>query len=320
MPAAFMFPGMSPGFPSPFAHYPLGQRIASQLAERIDTVCAAYGWPSVLSELDPHSWRPVDELRAYHLQLCCRSILEQQFGLSADVLVGHSLGEFTSLVTAGAFTVEDGARLLCERVRALQACARPTGANAAFMVSREEAEAFAEQDADVVVAAVNSPAQVVLTGPAEQIQRLLHAAESRGISAKMLRIGPYAQHHPSHRRAFEEYLAAVADIRPGPLRTAVYSTILGRRLGPDDDLIRVTALQLVRPLDFARAATELRAEGVDLFVECGLKNTLSRLVTDTLGDSASAWSPFRKRLTDVAVRDMSASLDKVKPTRSDDGS
>ncbi|MFG1954556.1 ACP S-malonyltransferase [Micromonospora sp. NPDC048830] len=302
MVTAFMFPGAGSYFSAPFAHYSPGRRIATQVAERIDPVSAAHGWPSVLSESDLNSWDPLSELRTYHLQLCCWRILEEELGLQADIVVGHSLGEITSLVAAGGLTVEDGARLLCERARSLESYAQPTAATAAFMVAPDEAEEFARQGKDVVVAATNSPTQVILSGPAEQMRRLLRIADSRGILATRLRTGPYPQHHPCLNSALQHYLESVRGIQPQALRTAVYSTILGRRLAPDDDLLAVIGAQLVRPLNFPRAVTELREAGVDRFVECGLRDSLSRFVVETTGGDTCVLTPFRTRPTDANIQ------------------
>jgi acyl transferase domain-containing protein len=305
---AVMFPGAGSYFTDAFARYPRGQRIAADLAEEIDAAGTAHQWPSVLSAGDPDTtsdmWSHLIELRTYHTALCCWKILEEECGLFADIFVGHSLGEITALVAAGAFTVEEGALFLCERAAALQACVSPTAATAAFMVSPAEAEELARGCDDVVVAAVNSPAQVTLSGPAEEIQRLLHLAEARGVQATRLRTGPYPLHHPGLGPASEQFLKAVRGIRQKPLRRAVHSTILGRGLESSDDLARVVALQLVHPLDFVRAADDLRTAGVARFVECGLKDTLSRLVAETLNNSVHVWAPFRKRVTDSDVRRM----------------
>ncbi|WP_168584497.1 acyltransferase domain-containing protein [Saccharopolyspora sp. ASAGF58] len=312
MKTALMFPGAGSYFTDPFAHYSRGQCIAAELAEEIDGVCATYRWPSVFSVTaqDPthDGWPHVVELRTYHAQLCCWRILVEECGLSAEIFVGHSLGEITALVAAGGFTVEDGARLLCERAVVLQAHAQPTAATAAFMVSPEEAEVLARQRDGVVVAAVNSPTQGILSGPAEEIQRLLHLAQARGISATLLRTGPYPQHHPCLGAASEQYLAEVGGIRQERLRTAVHSTILGRKVLPSDDLARIAALQMVAPLDFAQATTDLSAAGIQRFVECGLKDTLSRLVAEILGETVYVWAPFSKRLADTDVRSMRTDL------------
>ncbi|MFY1701867.1 MULTISPECIES: ACP S-malonyltransferase [Micromonospora] len=256
----------------------------------------------MLSDPAPDTWDPSTELRTYHLQLCCWRIIQDELGLRADVLVGHSLGEITSLVAAGGFTVEDGARLLGERARALQAHAEPTAATAAFMLSPDAAEELAQQEADVVVAAANSPTQVILSGPAAQVQRLLRTADLRGIVATRLRTGPYPQHHPLLAAALRHYREAIHGIQPGVPRTPVHSTILGRRITPDDDLLTVVGAQLVRPLNFPQAVRDLREAGVDRFVECGLRDGLSRFVAEIVGNDARVVTPFRTRPTEATIQ------------------
>ncbi|GGU81528.1 ACP S-malonyltransferase [Lentzea flava] len=308
MKSAFVFPGAGSLFTDPFAYYAAGRRYAAELASRIDAVTADFGWPSVLSEPDLTAWSALSEMQTYHSQLSCHRVLVEEFGLRPDVLLGHSLGEITAMVAAEGITVEDGARLLCERTRALQAHASDDAATAAFRLSRGQAAMVAARAQDVVIAAVNSPTQVILSGPATEIGQLANLARAQGITVTALRAGPYAQHHVMLVPAFERYLESVRGIRSAPLKTAVWSPVLGRALGADDDLVLLAALQMVQPLDFCHAVTELRSEGVTKFVECGLKDTLTRLVTETLGSRARGWAPFRKRLTVTDVQQMTALL------------
>ncbi|KOV90076.1 DUF1493 family protein [Nocardia sp. NRRL S-836] len=308
MKTAFVFPGLGSLFTDPFAHHPAGRRFAAELASRIDAVTADLGWPSVLSEPDLTAWSPLGEVQTYHSQLSCHRVLLEEFGLRPDVLLGHSLGEITAMVAAEGITVEDGTRLLCERATALQAHANADAATAAFMLSSDQAATVAAGAHGVVVAAVNSPTQVILSGPAGEIEQLANRARAQGVRVTGLRAGPYAQHHVALGPAFERYLASVRGIRCAPLKTSVWSPVLGRALGADDDLVLLAALQMVRPLDFCHAVTELSSLGVTEFVECGLKDTLTRLVSETLGGRARVWAPFKKRLTETDVRQMTALL------------
>ncbi|MEV6029313.1 acyltransferase domain-containing protein [Streptomyces sp. NPDC052036] len=301
---AFSFPGVGSLFNDPFAYYSPGQQIAAEIASRVDAVTSSHGWPSVLSEIDAPAGSPLSEMRTYHAELSCHRVLVEEFRLRPDFFLGHSLGEITALVAAEGITVEDGAVLLRERASALQAYARTDGATAAFMLPPRGAAALAEQVQDVVVAAVNSPTQVVLSGPADQVGHLVSLARARDTTVTMLRAGPYAQHHPALGPAFERYLKSVRGIRAAPLKTVVWSPVLGRLLSAEDDLVLLVALQMVRPLDFHHAVTGLHAAGVDEFVECGLKDTLTRLVIETLGKRVSAWAPFRKRLTTAHIDQM----------------
>ncbi|MCG8927696.1 acyltransferase domain-containing protein [Lentzea sp. CC55] len=305
---AFCFSGAGAVFADPFAYYPVGRGIAAGIARRIDAVSSDYGWPSVLTGPDLASWSPLLELQTYHAQLACYQVLLNEFEVRPDVLLGHSLGEITALVAADGLAVEDGAILLCERAVALAAHADDDAATAAFMVSPQEGKAFAEQAEGVSVAAVNSPAQVVLSGPADQMMRLGDLAVARGVTVTPLRAGPYAQHHPALKPAFERYLQSVRGIQAAPLRTAVWSPVLARALEPEDDLVLLAALQMVRPLDFHGAVAGLWSAGVGQFVECGLKDTSTRLVTAALGDRARVFAPFRKRSAEAGIRQITAHL------------
>jgi malonyl CoA-acyl carrier protein transacylase len=107
----------------------------------------------------------------------------QDHGLRADLVMGHSLGEFSALVACGSIGFDQAVRLVGERGAAMQAAgeARPGTMAAILGLSDEEATALCTESGDVWPANFNCPGQVVASGTRDGIERLLVIAAERGI-------------------------------------------------------------------------------------------------------------------------------------------
>ena len=125
-------------------------------------------------------------------------------GLSADLALGHSLGEFSALVACGSIGFGEAVRLVGERGAAMQAAgeARPGTMAAILGLSDDEAEALCAEAGDVWPANYNCPGQVVASGTVEGIARLLEITGERGIKATQLKVGG-AFHSPLMEPASE---------------------------------------------------------------------------------------------------------------------
>ena len=103
-------------------------------------------------------------------------ILAKALGVGPDMVAGHSLGEFSALVVAGALSFEDGLRLVSKRALAMQAaCEAQPGTMAAILGLADEVveQACAETDGVVVAANYNCPGQLVISGAVEAVDACL---------------------------------------------------------------------------------------------------------------------------------------------------
>lgn len=211
------------------------------------------------------------------------------------VHAGHSLGEIAALTCGGAWTVEDGARVIAARVRAL-AHVQQDGAMTAVSGERARTASLVQAVGhdQLVVAGHNGPGQTVVSGPITALERFEAAAGAVGVSTTRLS-SPYAFHSPVMREAaelFEQEIRAIGCTAP---RAPVYSPILGRYYRQDEDLPRLVASHLIEPFDFGSAVRLLQDEGVSTFIECGGRSALTSAVRRSLG---SAGGPRR---TDATV-------------------
>jgi enediyne polyketide synthase len=201
----------------------------------------------------------------------------RELGISAELAVGHSLGELVALHWAGACDEPTLLRLARARGRAMTAHADRRGTMAALRCDAAEVEGLAAE-AGVTVACRNSPRSCVVSGEASAVEALLAAAKQAGLAGMPLPVvGPF--HSPLMRPAqpvFAEQLAA-ADL--GPPQRPVFSTITGGRLDPASDLRLLLLDQLVNPVLFADALAAAATE-TDLLLDLGPGRILSPLVAD----------------------------------------
>ncbi|MGC5016822.1 acyltransferase domain-containing protein [Streptosporangium sp. DT93] len=287
-------------FPNPGAHLPgsLGPLLDGDGGEEcrswlkaIDEVAGDHGWSPVSPLLSQAGREEAEGVQHLWLGFFATSVvlagLLRQAGIEARVYLGHSSGEVTALVAANALTVTDGARVLCERVRAVTETGPPRGAMLALGagIRRVRDMCGAVDDGSLAVAVDNGPRQVVVSGQATAIRTLGLLAETVGVRATPLDI-PGAYHNPMMAAAARRFAETTSEMPVRAPDTPVYSPQLGRVLRGVDDVRELLAGLLVLPVGFRQALRDLYDDGCDTFVECGARTVLSDLVTATLPPAA----------------------------------
>jgi [acyl-carrier-protein] S-malonyltransferase len=201
-----------------------------------------------------------------------------EHGLVADIVMGHSLGEYSALVAAGAIDYGQALRLVAERGAAMHAAGqeRPGTMAALLGQSDHDAEALCAEAGEVWPANYNCPGQVVASGSMEGIERLLALTAERGVRASRLQVGG----------AFHSPLMAPAAVRLGPALAAwnptepspSFLSTTTVAIEPAERLREVLLAQLLAPVRFGHAVEHALQMGVTRFVEFGAGRVLSGLV------------------------------------------
>ncbi|WP_405812824.1 SDR family NAD(P)-dependent oxidoreductase [Streptomyces sp. NBC_01390] len=205
-------------------------------------------------------------------------------GVEPSAVVGHSQGEIAAAVVAGALSLEDGAKVVALRSRALVALAG-AGGMVSLAVSEDRARALLKPHGDrVCVAAVNGPDAVVVAGEPAALTDLLTACETDGVRARRIPVD-YAAHSAQVARVRDDLLAALADVRPHTGGTQLYSTVTGEPI--DGGLLTADYWyrNLREPVEFVRATTHLLDAGYDLFVETSPHPVLTAGVEGTADEA-----------------------------------
>ncbi|MBV1855137.1 acyltransferase domain-containing protein [Catellatospora sp. NEAU-YM18] len=254
----------------------------------------AAAFDETVSELDRHLDRPLrDVLWGQDAQLLDQTgyaqaglfavgvglvRLLESWGVRADRLTGHSIGELTAAYAAGIWSLPDAARLVAARGRLMQALP-PGGAMVA--VEAAEAEVAALLDAQVELAAVNGPRSVVLSGPAEAVERAAAALAAEGRRTTRLRVS-HAFHSALMEPMLAEFRAVAASLEFRAPTVPLVSNLTGRLADPDalrtpDYWVR----QVRSAVRFADCVRALEADGVTRLLELGPGDTLTALAHAT---------------------------------------
>ncbi len=200
-------------------------------------------------------------------------------GITADVAVGHSLGEITALHWAGAFDEATLLRIARERGRAMAELGSPTGAMAAIAAPAHEVQGLPEA-AQVSIVGYNSPKQTVVAGEQAAVTALVARAKSLGFSATRLPVS-HAFHTPLVAGATPLLAKCLSCEQLATPKRRVISTVLGGPLDETENLCALLCKQVTAPVKFIDALKVASGE-VDLWIEVGPGEVLTGLTRDTL--------------------------------------
>ncbi|MFJ8229629.1 SDR family NAD(P)-dependent oxidoreductase [Streptomyces sp. NPDC094448] len=222
--------------------------------------------------------------------------LWQAHGVEPDAVIGHSQGEIAAACVAGALSLEDAAKVVALRGRALLELSG-TGGMATLALCAEDAGELAGGWAGrLSVAAHNSPGSTVVSGDAQALAELLSRCEERGVWARRIAVD-YASHSPHVDRLRERLSAELADIRPRQGTLPFCSTVTGDIIGTGGLDASYWFRNLRRPVRFAPALESLLRDEHTALVEISPHPvlTMSMLeITETAGSPAAVLSTLRR--------------------------
>ena len=207
--------------------------------------------------------------------------MAKALGVEPSAVAGHSLGEFSALVVAGALSFEEGLRLVSKRAQAMQACceAVPGTMAAILSLTDEQVEAVCEATEGVVVAAhYNCPGQLVISGEKSAVEAACVKAKEAGARrALVLPVGG-AFHSPLMEPAREELERAISEAQFALPSCPIYQNVDAE---PHTDPIEIKQnliAQLTAPVRWTQIVRRMVNDGVDQITELGPGTVLQGLV------------------------------------------
>ncbi|MFS7880252.1 type I polyketide synthase, partial [Streptomyces asiaticus] len=257
-------------------------------AERIAECAAALGpfvdWSLVDVLGDPAALERVDVVQPV-LWAVMVSLAELwcSYGVEPAAVIGHSQGEIAAACVAGALSLEDAARVVALRSRALRALSGLGGMVSVSLPVGEVRERLGRWGERLSVAAVNGPSAVVVSGDADALDELLAGCEADEIRARRIPVD-YAS-HCAHVEAIEEELRqALAGISPRSSSVPFYSTVSGGVLDTEELDAAYWYRNLRQTVCFDETVRALLADGFQVFVEASAHPVLTMAVEQTAED------------------------------------
>jgi acyl transferase domain-containing protein/acyl carrier protein len=295
----FVFPGQGSQWPgmgtalakaSPVFAERLAE-CADALAPHVDwslarVLAGAPGAPSLerVDVVQPALWAVMVSLAA----------VWQAAGVEPDAVAGHSQGEIAAAVVAGILSLQDAAKVVALRSRALLALSGRGGMLAVAVPAARAEDLIAGlgavgdgQRPPVSVAALNGPDATVLSGEPGWLRELEAVCAGQGIRTRMLPVD-YASHSPQVESLRTEILDLLRDVAPVPGRVPMISAMTGEYLAGPEMGATYWYDSLRAPVDFARAVGVLAQAEHRTFVEVSPHPVLGAAITATVEDALSA--------------------------------
>ena len=208
-----------------------------------------------------------------------------------DMVAGHSLGEFSALVAAGALTFEDGLKLVSQRAQAMQKACEIQPSTMAAVLGLEDGivEDICEKTEGVVVAAnYNCPGQLVISGEIDAINKACEALKEAGARrALVLPVGG-AFHSPMMEPAREELAAAIENTLFSSPNCPIYQNVTASAVTDENEIKTNLISQLTAPVRWTQSVQSMISDGAALFTEVGPGKVLQGLVKKINRESETA--------------------------------
>ncbi|MDR2205552.1 MAG: ACP S-malonyltransferase [Flavobacteriaceae bacterium] len=202
-------------------------------------------------------------------------------GIGAEMVAGHSLGEFSALVANGVLSFEDGLNLVSERAKAMQeACDNNPSSMAAILgLEDKKVEKICSQISGIVVPAnYNCPGQLVISGETEAVEKACEAMKAAGAKRALLLPVNGAFHSPLMQPAQERLAIAIEKTKFGKATIPVYQNITTTAVSNPADIKKNLIAQLTGPVKWTQSVQNMIKDGAKQFIEVGPGKTLQGLI------------------------------------------
>ena len=222
----------------------------------------------------------------------------KSWGIVADFVLGHSVGELAAACFAGAFSLEDGLKLVAARGRLIQSLP-PGGCMTAVYADEDTVTSLiAPYGGRLCIAAINGPKLQVVSGEAAAMTEMVRACESAGIQKQALAVS-HAFHSPLMEPIIESFAEVAGMIVDRPLRIPLVSNLDGR-VREAGSLLDASHWRdhVLRTVQFSAGIHSLAERGCKVFLEVGPAATLLSMAKRSVSIDGAVWRPSLKRTGD----------------------
>ena len=201
--------------------------------------------------------------------------------LGAQMVAGHSLGEFSALVANGVLSFEDGLRLVAARAEAMQEACDINPSSMAAILGLEDKiveDICRSIDGIVVPANYNCPGQLVISGETAAVEAACVALKEAGAKRALLLPVNGAFHSPLMQPAQERLAAAIEETKFRNATIPVYQNITTTAVSDPAEIQKNLIAQLTGPVKWTQSVQNMVKDGAEMFIEVGPGKTLQGLI------------------------------------------
>lgn len=216
------------------------------------------------------------------------------WGITPQVVMGHSVGEYVAACVAGVFSLEDGLKLIATRGRLMQSLP-PDGEMVVVFASKSQVEVAIQSYAQsVAIAAVNGSQNIVISGKRKAIMEVIGSFHNQGIKTKNLNVS-HAFHSPLMKPILTHFAQVAKEVTYSSPCLDIVSNVTGtiniEEIATPDYWCR----HIVEPVRFATGMQTLYQQGYEIFIEIGPKPILLGMGRDCLPEGLGVWLPSMRQ-------------------------
>jgi len=212
------------------------------------------------------------------------AVMQIEYGFdpfSVAFMAGHSLGEYSALCASGALRLSDTACLLQKRGQAMLAAAQKKEGKMAVVLGLDKEQVKECLSGEVFVANDNCVGQIVISGRADDVDKVSELLMERGAKRVLPLAVSGAFHSPLMQSAAEEMKDVLLSVPMQAPRVPLISNVTGQPVHDTQEIRQLLIKQIVSPVLWTQSVQQMTNEGVDTFIEVGNGKVLSGLIRRT---------------------------------------
>lgn len=208
------------------------------------------------------------------------------WGVTPDVVIGHSIGEYVAATIAGVFSYEDALKLVATRAQLMQAL--PPGKMLAVAADGITIKMIIAPDQQVAIAAINAPNNTVISGDIQAINSVVASCKTQNITTKVLDVS-HAFHSPAMQPMVAKFERVAKTIHYTPPNLNLISTLTGTLVSDEIATPQYWCAQITKPVQFTEGIKTLAEQGVNICLELGAQPILQALGRRCLPNAEILW-------------------------------